>query len=308
LNNLLPKQVNAQKLHMTDEHNSSNDTPIQGRNNNYFPKSLSGFRLVPKIDQDQDEELYEPESDDEKYVNNKNTETRFGMLVESKKGKMSRAYLMPSEVGARNRNNRLKGSDISKAYTFSNPPPNMKFRVPDNFPFPITQEFIINNFLTTSTTIPAFGAANFAVGNLDQLTSLQAVFDQYIIDFIEVWVEPNLGTGVGGAAGQAGANGIATVIDYDDSNALTTFPQALDYTNVLHLNISECHYRKWKPHIAVASYSGAFTSFANIESPWIDAASSSVQHYGIKAAAGVTNVSIIYSCKVRLNTRWRNVR
>lgn len=79
------------------------------------------------------------------------------------------------------------------------------------------------------------------------------------------------------------------VIDYDDSTALTSTAAAEAYSNCLVLPPGQSCSRLFRPRIAMAAYSGAFTGFANMQDQWIDSASNTVQHYGIKVfIPGVT--------------------
>jgi hypothetical protein len=83
------------------------------------------------------------------------------------------------------------------------------------------------------------------------------------------------------------------VIDYDDSTNLTSVAAAEAYSTCLVLSPGESCDRTFKPRIALAAYSGAFTSYANAPSMWIDAGSTGVQHFGVKTyvpggAAGQT--------------------
>jgi len=105
-----------------------------------------------------------------------------------------------------------------------------------------------------------------------------------------------------------GGENLYSVIDYDDANALTTVAGALAYTNVIVTPMTNGHYRKWRPHIAVGAYSGAFTSFKNEVSNWIDVASPGVQHYGLKVVADVTSINTL-SIKMfsRVWVQFRNV-
>jgi len=171
-----------------------------------------------------------------------------------------------------------------------------------NAVFKLTQEVLSSGAFVTSATLATFNAFAFSVSALDQISPLVALFDQYRIDLIELWFSAE-----GSAAATATGN-FATVIDYDDFNVLSTYAQALDYVNVVSTMMGVSHYRKFVPHIAMAAYSGAFTSFANVTSPWIDAASPSVQHFGVKVAATVTSAVVSYDLTYRLHTSWRNVR
>jgi len=158
---------------------------------------------------------------------------------------------------------------------------------------------------TSSTTVPTFTASSFTVGSLDQIASLTAVFDQYRVDEVELWLTPRCSS----ITAQGATPGLfSSVIDYDDANLLTTINQALDYDNVLTTSGITGHYRRFKPHVATAAYSGAFTSFANETSPWIDAASTGVAHYGLKTAWGITTSATVYDMIVRMHLSWRNVR
>jgi len=133
---------------------------------------------------------------------------------------------------------------------------------------------------------------------------LGQIFDQYRIDEIEEWIFPSL---IGNTT-QAFSGLLATVVDYDDATVLSTYAQAEDYTNCVHGPASEGHYRRFQPHVAIAAYSGTFTSFSNVVAPWIDLASPSVQHYGLKAAVQPSGVAMGYSTVTRIHVSFRNVR
>jgi len=159
---------------------------------------------------------------------------------------------------------------------------------------------------SSNTTVAVFFTQYFTASMVDQISSLTAVFDQYRIDEIEVWFIPRIGASNEGATVDQGL--FASVVDYDDATALSTFAQALDYSNVMVTNGRDGHYRRFKPHCAIAAYSGAFTSFVNEPSPWIDAASTGVQHYGVKTAWTATDVLYSQSIQARFHMSWRNVR
>jgi hypothetical protein len=177
--------------------------------------------------------------------------------------------------------------------------------VPDNQVYKLTQNYSVSAALTASASLPTFAAFSFNVNNLDQITSLSNVFDQYKIDEVETWLVPRLTDQVSASFN----NGIlCSVIDYDDANSLSTVAQAQDYTNCIMSSGLSGHYRAFKPHAAVAAYSGAFTSYGNVVSPWIDFASPSVQHFGIKYALSQTGGTQAFDLLVRLHISCRNVR
>jgi hypothetical protein len=107
-------------------------------------------------------------------------------------------------------------------------------------------------------------------------------FDQYRINCVRFTIAP-----------QNNAIGLVTnsttalvplyfVIDYDDATALSTEADALQYNNVVVLNPGESANRLFRPKMAVAAYTGTFTGYANMEPQWLDAASPTIQHYGVK--------------------------
>jgi hypothetical protein len=242
---------------------------------------------------------------------------RFGIALETKLSKQTRPFITANEIASqlmgpqtieRKRGKGKKGGIKDKAkgaiFTLSNPPPKLNNFVPDNQVYKITQEINNVSSFTSSTTVPVFFAKYYFINALDQITSIGQIFDQYRIDEVEEWIFPSLI----GNTNNAATGLLASVIDYDDATVLSTYAQAEDYTNVIQGPASEGHYRRFKPHVAVASYSGTFTSFTNVESPWIDLSSPSVQHYGLKTAVQPSGVAQSYSTVTRLHISLRNVR
>lgn len=136
-------------------------------------------------------------------------------------------------------------------------------------------------FFTVSTTptISVYASRAFTVSDFSGASNLLSVFDQYKIDQIECWVEmvtPNVTSGMAF---------VSTVVDIDDANVPTSAGQVVDKIGAISGTTNGGRYHKWKPHVAEALYSGTFTSYGNMPSQWIDSASPSVQHYGIKAVA-----------------------
>jgi hypothetical protein len=178
--------------------------------------------------------------------------------------------------------NRLRPKADTKVYSFN-------------------QEVLYNNVLTTSTSVPSFASLSFKLSDLDLVSSYTTIFDQYRIALIEAWVIPdNPGANVAGE--------IASVVDHDDTSNLTSLASALDYQSCLVDKPQGGHYRCFVPHCASALYSGSFTSYGNVTSPWIDCGSTSVQHYGIKLAATAVGASSYYDVLVRYHVEFKNVR
>lgn len=138
-----------------------------------------------------------------------------------------------------------------------------------------------------SPTVGVYGTINFQLQNqVTDYGSLAAVFDQYRILAVEVVFRPQAQASAPTAASKGF---LYTVLDYDDSSALTSIGQAEAYENCIATEVWQSQRRCLKPRAALAAYSGTFVSYANVEAPWIDCTSNAVQHYGIKYAIDVGN-------------------
>lgn len=151
----------------------------------------------------------------------------------------------------------------------------------------------------TSVTVPTFSSWVFALSQCASVSQYTSLFDQYRFDQIEVWLEPLNDTTASASAP------FASAIDLDDANVPTAFNECADRQGALIGTSIAGRYHKWKPHMATAVYSGAFTSFANDVADWIDVASSGVQHYGLKAAAGIDGIARTMNITVRALVSFR---
>jgi hypothetical protein len=147
-----------------------------------------------------------------------------------------------------------------------------------------------------------------AAAHIGQFSSFAAVFDQYRIKTIEVWLTTQNYPSVSNYSNiQYGK--FLSVIDYDNASGAFVATDLLAYQNVLVTNGADGHYRKWVPHIAQAAYTSAvaFSGFSNVTSPWIDCASSTVEHFGIKAGSDTVLVAGVVNMLVRVHTQYRNI-
>jgi hypothetical protein len=136
-----------------------------------------------------------------------------------------------------------------------------------------------------SASAVAATSYSFTLSDLDNTASFTGLFDQYRIDAIRFTIRPNQN-----AIGLF-TNSTTTmvplycVIDYDNDNTLSTAIQARSYDNVMIIAPGESACRTFRPHVAVAAYSGTFVGFANQAMEWLDSATPTVRHYGIKLLA-----------------------
>lgn len=168
----------------------------------------------------------------------------------------------------------------------------------------LTQEVL--SFMTSNTSIATFFSISTTLALLNGFTDFTAAFDQYRIEAVEVLLKPqiNMNTGTSTNAGE-----VHTVIDYDDQTSLGSVAAALQYDNVITTPGYQAQRRCYRPRMAMAAFaSSAFTSFANMKDQWIDAASTGVNHYGVKIAWTPTTISLTYDLTVRAHVQFRCTR
>jgi len=157
----------------------------------------------------------------------------------------------------------------------------------------------------SNSVAPTYRGFTFLFSSLSDSYNWAQVFDQYRIDFVEVWYVP----GVTDITGASNLGLLTTAVDYDDATAPASVAGMLNHEDSLTTRGIAGHYHKFKPHVAIATYSGAFSSYGNVQSPWIDVASPSVEHYGLKAAWTVCDASTyVYDMVVRLSVSVRACR
>lgn len=162
----------------------------------------------------------------------------------------------------------------------------------------VTLEYTAFMF-STSTTVPTFASSVYTLNNFSSVSAYTNLFDQYRFDTIEVWMEPRA------AQGATVFDTLYSVVDLDDGNTPAAVSDVSSKQGALIGEGGAGRYHKWQPHMAVATYSGAFTSYANEPASWIDCASPNVQHFGFKVAASPTPVGILYSQCVRAVVTFR---
>jgi len=187
--------------------------------------------------------------------------------------------------------------------TFASPTPMGNTARSDNMVHHFVQTVEYGNLLTTSAGGAVFLGKSFVFSDLPQASSFTALFDQYKVDKIELWVYPTSTT----------ANNQQTpvlwdlVIDYDDDNTPTTIAQLQNYTNCIEQSANCGAYVCFQPHVAQALYGGGvFTSFGNKPCGWIDSGSPGVRQYGIKMACTSAAVTYVFQVRARFHISTRN--
>lgn len=156
---------------------------------------------------------------------------------------------------------------------------------------------VANAGLTTLTTSSGGGTSYFGLGvafelaDLPNTTEFTNLFDQYRLDHVEIEIVPlwNVAPTVGTAGGNGNFAGYChSILDFDDATAPTASTSGIQALQQFRTYRMDSMVRgtplRWrvKPMLALAAYSGAFTSYAASPPMWVDCNSANVQHYGIK--------------------------
>lgn len=123
---------------------------------------------------------------------------------------------------------------------------------------------------------------DFFLSQLPNYTEFTNLYDQYKISRIKVkFIYSANSQDVTTAANITALPNLLTVVDNNDSTALTSAGDYCQYKDFRIRRMDKPCSVYFKPQFAVAAYSGAFTSYAS-KTGWIDCASYNVKHYGLK--------------------------
>jgi len=133
--------------------------------------------------------------------------------------------------------------------------------------------------LTSSTSADTLTGYSHQLSDLGEASSFTTIYDQYRFEEVEIVVVPTYNVSTTAYQPQS----VLSVIDFDDASVSGyTRASFLQYENCMIHDPFKAWSRRFRPHQAVATYSGSFTSYKNEEAGWNDCASTGVQHYGIK--------------------------
>lgn len=156
------------------------------------------------------------------------------------------------------------------------------------------------------------GALYFQLNQVAQYSTFTGLFDQYMISKVRVVFRPMfMATALTGSSTFYEPQ-LWVVCDNDDSGAPSNLAVLQSYGNC-QTSMYETQIIEFTPHVAIAaSGGGAFTSYANMNSVWVDAASPTVGHYGLKygvdpGGSGQVNFQS-WTVNVQMQLRFRNVR
>jgi len=154
--------------------------------------------------------------------------------------------------------------------------------------------------ITASTTIDQSGSYTVSLGDFPSISDFTNLFDEYRIvqltfEFFPIAITTPI-------------QPIYTAIDPDDSSTPGSADTLRQFDTCRIVQGNHYFERTFTPMVSSALYSGTFTSFGNM-SPykvWIDNASTSVQHYGLKyywPATLLTVAAYTVQCKAVIQCR-----
>lgn len=130
----------------------------------------------------------------------------------------------------------------------------------------------------------SYGSFSFTLGQLDISAALSTLYDQYRILGVDITFKPQYNVDQANTVNSF-LGELLTVIDYDDATVPSSITTLRAYESVVVSNTMTKQHRRFVPKMALAAYSGSlFNAFANQSGQWLDLASSSIPHYGIKWA------------------------
>lgn len=143
------------------------------------------------------------------------------------------------------------------------------------------------SIFASSATADAMATLYFTLADLVQSTSFTALYDQYrITDIVTTFIINNVNAVSYNVAtaGTIATSALFYAVDLDDATVVTPLTSLMEYENVQcePLALGKAFSVHFKPHVALAAYSGTFTSYANAGSHWLDCGSPAIQHYGLK--------------------------
>lgn len=130
----------------------------------------------------------------------------------------------------------------------------------------------------------SFGSLQFTLGQLPNVSEFTALYDQYRINKIKVVFVPALsGMDANAPSTQYYMPNLHSVVDYDDATAPTSMAQLFQYPRLKRTRGLRDHKQYFSPAVSVEVYqSGISTSYSAKWKQWLDLASTSVPHYGVK--------------------------
>jgi hypothetical protein len=149
-------------------------------------------------------------------------------------------------------------------------------------------------FFVAPDTTSTFPTMQFTFEDLPQESTFAALFDQYMIEGVEIIIKPSSSVlDLHSAASPNQVNPCVFIVaDFDDATALTSISGALQYDNCVQMQGNEGVHIRIVPSVSPAIYAGgAFSGYGITGPQWLDCNSNTVPHYGIKMVVQALNTA-----------------
>jgi hypothetical protein len=146
------------------------------------------------------------------------------------------------------------------------------------------RQIVDKGYITCSNAGQVNAQLNFTFGDMDNVSSFGALFDQYRFDAVTLHIVPNSNATQVTTPATTAFQPLYVVIDYDDGIALPSQAVARQYTTCIELSPGESCKRTIQPRIETAMVlAGPVTSnVASVGGQWLDCAITTVPHRGFK--------------------------
>jgi hypothetical protein len=156
-----------------------------------------------------------------------------------------------------------------------------------------------NSLVSSSSSAISAGVVYCYLNDFADTAAYSSVFDQYRINWLKVNVLPTTNFNVPGASAETN-NYLITVIDFDDSNSLTSVAQALSYATATIHPPARVFHRTFVPCYDLGigdSYGGTISTNAIVsaDKQWINTNRGTVRCFGLKYLIPQTSTTNIYS-------------
>jgi len=147
----------------------------------------------------------------------------------------------------------------------------------------------------------------FQINGILLASNLAAVFDQYRVREIEVWITSGFNNSTEANPEFAP---YVSYVDLDNAVAPTSLAYALCAAGAVTTGLVSGHYHRWQPSVTTDVYAAGtgFGAYAQLgRNNWIDCSNLSVIYYGLKGAVGPSQAVGTLMAMVRFTTEWRGV-
>jgi len=208
-----------------------------------------------------------------------------------KKGKSGRYLTKPPPIGSKVFGN----ENVPKIAVHLNPMKNYMYC-----------QFLPSAVYASSTTLNQVTTYSWTLGQLDNITSLASLYDEYCVRRIEIWFIPGLTEN--SSSGQYPCQ-LYTAYDIDGST-ITLLSDIRQYDTLVESSATVGQYCSFTPSVAVATYGGAFTKYSFEQNQWLDVANTDITLYGFCSVLDTSTQAsqFQFSVDVRMWVEFRGVR